>query len=173
MEEGQSDHSAIGGFPLEAGETLDALIKLYRLSEEPVTQILDLALEEILKLTGSAVGYIYFYDEGSRIFTLHSWSKSVMDSCSVVEMKSTYELDKTGLWGEAVRRRQPITVNDFQAQHPLKKGCPEGHVILKNFLTIPVYHAEAIVAVIAVGNKEGEYTLKDVNKIELIAKGVW
>lgn len=172
MGKGQSEHS-VTGHSQGTGETLEALTRLYRLSEEPVTQILDLALEEILQLTGSSVGYIYFFDENSRLFTLYSWSKGVMDSCSIVEKKTTYELDKTGIWGEAVRKRQPIIVNDFEKKHPLKKGYPEGHVVLKNFLTLPVFHVDSIVSVIGVGNKNGDYSNNDVLQLELVAKGVW
>jgi GAF domain-containing protein len=55
-----------------------------------------------------------------------------MAECAVAKPPTCYELDKTGIWGEAVRQRRPIIVNDFQAAHPLKKGCPEGHVQLFN-----------------------------------------
>ncbi|GFK95989.1 Sporulation kinase E [Fundidesulfovibrio magnetotacticus] len=157
----------------QARRTLEALIRLFRLSEADLGQLLDQALAETLAITKSAVGYIYFYDEGTRLFTLHAWSDSVMAACSITEKQTTYELDKTGLWGEAVRRRAPVLVNDFQAPDPCKKGYPEGHVPLRNFLTIPVFHADAVTAVIGVGNKHGDYVPDDVTNLELIARGVW
>ena len=156
-----------------ANKTLEAFIRLYRRSDQSIVQILDSALEETLSITESDVGYIYFYDEATRLFSLYSWSNSAMASCSVVEKKTSYELEKTGLWGEAVRKREPLIVNDYQAPHPLKRGQPEGHVALKNFLTIPIFHNEAIVAVIGVGNKKSDYTFTDVHQLELFSKGVW
>jgi len=156
-----------------ANKTLEAFIRLYRVSDQSIVQILDSALEETLSITESDVGYIYFYDEATRLFTLYSWSNSAMASCAVVEKKTSYELDKTGLWGEAVRRRKPLMVNDYTAPHPLKRGQPEGHVALKNFLTIPIFHNDAIVAVIGVGNKKSDYTVTDVHQLELFSKGVW
>lgn len=156
-----------------ANTILEAFIRLYQLSDQSIATILDTALEETLSITESNLGYIYFYDEATCLFTLHSWSNTAMASCAVLEKKTSYELDKTGLWGEAVRQRKPLIVNDYSAPHPLKRGQPEGHVALKNFLTIPIFHNEAIVAVVGVGNKKDDFTLSDVHQLELFSKGVW
>jgi len=157
----------------DEGSRLQAIIRLYELAEEPLATVLDYALEEALALTGSTVGYIYTFDESTRQFTLYSWSKHVMDSCSVVEKQTVYDLDKTGIWGEAVRQRRTILVNDFQAPNPLKKGYPEGHVALRNFLTVPVFLMGKAVAVVGLGNRPGDYTRADVEQLELFIKGVW
>jgi hypothetical protein len=58
---------------------------------------LDYALHEAINLTGSRVGYIYWYDEQKKLFVLNTWSKHVMKECSVVEPQTTYALDKTGI----------------------------------------------------------------------------
>ena|GEM_PF-1294778 len=150
-----------------------ALARLYSLSQRSIEDLLDYALDEALLLTDSAVGYIYFYNENAKIFTLYSWSKSAMQSCRLVEKQTSYELEHTGIWGEVVRGRAPVLVNDFHAPHPLKKGYPEGHVLLSNFLSIPVFQDNAIVAVVGMGNKTGNYTQQDITCLELFAQGVW
>lgn len=43
--------------------------------------------------------------------------------------------------GEAVRQGKPIILNDFQKEHALKKGYPEGHAPLNKFMTIPIFPA--------------------------------
>jgi PAS domain-containing protein len=103
------------------------LASLLRISQFPPTSIqelLDYALDEAIALTGSRIGYIYFYDETTQQFTLNTWSKDVMQQCAIAEPQTMYHLDKTGLWGEAVRQGEPIVVNDFQQPHPLRKGYP-------------------------------------------------
>ena len=90
-------------------------------------EFLDYALAEALELTGSRLGYIYFYHEEQQRFILNSWSREVMKECLVVNPATCYALNQTGLWGEAVRQRRPNVLNDCQAEHPLKKGYPEGH----------------------------------------------
>ncbi len=138
-----------------------------------IQQWLDFALDEAIKLTQSKIGYVYFYNEEQQQFVLNSWSKDVMAECRIQNPQTCYELDKTGIWGEAVRQRQPIILNDYAATHPLKKGYPEGHAPLRKFLTIPVFAGERIVAVVGVANKESDYTDGDVTQLSLLMNSVW
>ncbi|MBK5274207.1 MAG: GAF domain-containing protein [Desulfuromonadales bacterium] len=138
-----------------------------------IEEFLDYALAEALALTVSRVGYIYFYDESTRKFTLSSWSNDIMDIGTHVEKQTISELDKTGIWGETVRQKRPIVVNDFQAVHPLKKGYPEGHAPLYRFLTIPVIMQDRIVAVVGVANKPTDYNDTDVRQLTLMMDTVW
>ncbi|GAM09285.1 methyl sulfide methyltransferase-associated sensor [Geobacter sp. OR-1] len=149
---------------------------LYNITQYPFTnegEFLDHALDEVIRITESRIGYIYFYDEQKRQFTLNTWSKGVMKECTVLEQKTVYDLDNTGIWGEAVRQRRPILLNDFQAAHPQKKGLPDGHVPLKRFLTIPLIQDGVITAVVGVGNKETDYSDADVMTLKLFMDSVW
>ena len=149
---------------------------LVRVSQNPLKncqKLLDVALEEAITLTLSKIGYIYYYSEEAREFTLNSWSRGVMQNCNIVNPQTCYELDKTGVWGEVVRQRTPIIMNDFQTPHLLKKGYPEGHAPLYRFLSIPVFDNEQIVAVVAVANKESDYNQTDVLQLTLLMNSVW
>ena len=152
---------------------LQSLHDIAQYKAESTQDLLDFALNEAIKLTGSRIGYIYHYDEECRLFELNTWSKEVMKQCEVAEPQTLYELEKTGIWGEAVRQRRPIVVNDFQAPNPLKKGCPEGHVELRTFMTIPVFVGERVVAVIGMGNKDSDYDDSDVRQLSLLMDSVW
>lgn len=134
---------------------------------------LDYVLHEALKLTESQYGYIYLYDEEKCEFTLNSWTLGVMGDCDIVDKLTKYQLVDTGIWGEVVRQRKPIIVNDFQEFNQLKKGYPQGHVELENFMTIPVLMDEKIVAVVGLGNKKGDYKDNDVYQLTLLMNGVW
>ncbi|MBW7865219.1 MAG: PAS domain S-box protein [Candidatus Hydrogenedentes bacterium] len=149
---------------------------LVEILQHPATDrqtFLDYALEKAIELTESRLGYIYMYDEERREFVLNSWSKDVMAECAVANPESCYALDKTGIWGEAVRQRRPIIVNDFEAENPLKKGYPEGHVHLKTFLTVPVVRGEVIAGVVGVANREKGYEYSDVLQLSLLMDAVW
>ena len=152
---------------------LKSLVRILQYRAESVQDLLDYALEEAIKLTESKLGYIYHYDEDRKEFILNTWSKGVMDECRITDQQSVYELDKTGIWGEAVRQRKPIILNDFQAENLLKKGYPEGHAPLHKFMTIPIFTGDEIVAVVGVANKESDYTETDVLQLELLMDGVW
>ncbi len=152
---------------------LRTLVRILQHPAMSIQDLLDYALNEAVTLTESTVGYIYRYDEDRKQFVLNAWSKEVMPACSVQEPQLIYDLDRTGIWGEAVRQRRPIIVNDFQAPNPLKKGYPEGHVPLETFLTIPVTREDRIVATVGMGNKATGYTEADALQLTLLMDAVW
>ena len=151
----------------------ESLYRINQFSANNIQQLLDFALEEAISLTKSKIGYILFYDENKREFNLNTWSKEVMHQCSVMEPQTVYELDKTGIWGEAVRQRKSIMINDFEAPNCLKMGIPEGHAQLHKFLTIPVFSGEKIVAVVGVANKQDDYNNIDIIQLNLMMDAVW
>jgi len=154
-------------------ERLQCIVNVFQFNAPTTQELLDFALNESLHMTGSKYGYIYYYDEDTRLFTLNSWSHDVMDACQVVDPQTTYELEKTGIWGEAVRQRKPIMINNFAAPDPLKKGIPKGHVALTNFLTIPLFNLGKIVAVVGMANKETDYDESDLLQLSLLMDAVW
>ena len=101
---------------------MESLLRISQGTFDSVQDLLDFALDESIKLTGSKIGYIYFYNDVSQEFTLNTWSKDVMKECSINEKKTLYHLEKTGIWGEAVRQAKPIILNDFHGTSSIEKG---------------------------------------------------
>lgn len=154
-------------------ERMESLIKISQHKAGNLQELLDYALEEAIRLTRSRIGYIYFYSEEKKEFTLNTWSREVMTECTILDPQSIYPLESTGIWGEAVRQRKPVLINDFQAPDPLKKGYPGGHAKLHRFLTIPVFNQGRIELVVGVANKETGYDTSDVNQLMLLMDTVW
>lgn len=152
---------------------MEILLELYNFTASGVSEILNFALEKALELSESKIGYIYFYNEEAETFTLHAWSKNVMQACSVLNPETTYLLKNTGAWGEAVRQSKPFIINDYSGNNPHKKGIPHGHVELKNFLTVPVFSNNQIVATIGVANKPSNFNDTDIRQLQLLMNSVW
>jgi signal transduction histidine kinase len=154
----------------------DRLVLMQEVSQYHATSVqdlLDFALGKVIALTESSIGYIYHYHEDTQEFVLNTWSKAVMEACRVAEPQSIYQLDKTGIWGEVVRQRRPIMVNEYAAPSDLKKGYPDGHVHLSRFMSIPVFENDRIVAVVGVANKVLPYDQTDIKQLTLMMEGVW
>ncbi|MGI6706516.1 MAG: diguanylate cyclase [Clostridia bacterium] len=134
---------------------------------------LDYVLNESLRLTESQYGYIFLYDEDGKEFTLSSWSKGVMADCEIIDKQTIYSLQNTGLWGEVVRQREPIIINNYEAFNPMKKGYPEGHVGIQKYMSIPVIIEGRIVAVVGLANKEEDYNYYDVYQMIALMNGIW
>lgn len=152
---------------------LEALWRLSRMTEASLKQITDFVLEEGVRLTKSRIGYMAFMNEDESVLTMHSWSKTAMEQCAIIDKPIIYPLETTGLWGETVRQRRPIITNDYAAPNPHKKGYPEGHVKVRRHLNLPVFDGDRIVAVAGVGNKEEPYDESDVRQLTLLMTGMW
>ena len=152
---------------------LGILFRIFHYNADNVQTLLSYALDEALKMTGSKVGYIFYYNEDTQVLTLNTWSKNVMKECDVSETKIVYPLEETGLWGEVIRQRKPVILNNYQAENPVKKGYPAGHIEITRFLSIPVFIDQRIAAVVGVANKEYDYDETDILQFSLLMNGVW
>ena len=154
-------------------ERLKAAVDLLQQRPGSLPEFLEQAMDKAIQLTASTIGYINLYDDKQEQFRTNCWSRSVLPQCAVHNPPTFYQLDRTGLWGEAVRQRRPILINDFQADHPLKRGYPEGHVHLERFLTVPVIHEGRVKAVVGVANKGADYDDTDTLTLSLLMEAVW
>ena len=156
-----------------AERILRVLLQLSQRQTQNVRDLLDNALSEAIGLTESKIGHIHIYDESRHEFILNTWSKETLPECAIANPRTCCKLEETGAWGEAVRQRKAVVLNDFQADHPSKKGYPEGHVSISRFMTLPVFKGNSIVAVVCVANKANAYDDTDVLQLTLLMDGVW
>ncbi|HPO14500.1 MAG TPA: GAF domain-containing protein [Candidatus Hydrogenedentes bacterium] len=154
-------------------ERLQALLELGRMTDHPLEQITDFALEKAVSLTRSTVGYFAFTNEDESVLTMYSWSREAMEECRMDTKPREFPVNTTGLWGEAIRQRKPVITNDYMAPSPLKKGYPEGHVPISRHMNIPLFDGDHIVVVAGVGNKAEPYEESDVRQLTLLMDGMW
>ncbi|MDO9492727.1 HD domain-containing phosphohydrolase [Acetobacterium sp.] len=133
---------------------------------------LDYVLHEALKLTDSSIGYICFYDEKKQQFTLNAWSKGLIKGAEIVEPKLTYPLEEAGSWGEAVRFRKPVILNNDGTKPSSEQELPGGQKVSGNFIAIPIFIDERIKAVVGFAGKEDHYSDNDVYEITVLMNGV-
>ena len=152
---------------------LESLLRISQYKSKSKQDLLDYALKEAIYLSNSKIGYIYYYNEAAQEFILNTWSSEVKDQCSVKSSQSVQKLDKTGCWGEAVRQRKPFIINNFVDANSFCIGTPEGHVKMHNFLTIPVFFDDSIVAVVGLANKPEDFNYSDVQQLTLLMDVVW
>ena len=154
-------------------QRLQSLADIFQFQAASQQELFDYALEQALLLTGSRIGFICDYVAKTRELVLVSWSREVMRQCGMEGKQDCFQLDRIGLLGEAVRQRKPVLVNDYQAENTLKNGYPQGHVVLHNFLAIPILQQGAVVAVVGVANKDEDYNQGDINELILLMDAVW
>ncbi len=152
---------------------LEALWEFSRMTEASMARISEFALDRLVGLTGSTVGLIAFLDEAETALTVHHWSRSAVEQCSLADKPAHLGDADTGLWANAIRNRKPVILNDYSAHHPDKKGYPPGHVSLSRVMLVPILDGERITAVTAVANKPEEYDTADLRQSVLLMDGMW
>ena len=144
---------------------LEALWEMARLVDADYSTLCNHVLAEIVALTQSGYGFYGFLDEDESVMTVYSWSGEAMEECQIRDKPIEYSIVEAGLWGDAVRHRRTLIINDYQADHPSKKGLPDGHVSLSRILAVPIFSHGRIVALAAVANRATEYTEEDAEQI--------
>ena len=84
-----------------------------------------------------------------------------------------FPIPESGIWGDAIRERKAIVINDYSSPHYSKKGTPEGHLPLTRLVSIPIFEGDKIVMLAAVANKKIDYDDSDIHQLTLLFDGMW
>jgi signal transduction histidine kinase len=151
---------------------LEALLELTRMTGATEQEIADYALEAAVRLTGSEVGWMGAL-ENEEVVNLYNFSSQARKECEVVGRPHSFYIKGGGIWRLPITERRPIILNDYKAPNRARKGFPEGHMQLRNFLAVPVFDGLAVVAIAEVGNKKTDYDRTDVRQLTLLMNDVW
>jgi len=151
---------------------LKALVRLAKMHSYGFSEVAHFVLEEMVKLTRSEMGYFALYDEKRDLLTMYSWSQAGMKQCRVEDKPIEYPMETVGIWGEPVRQKRAIIVNDYSAPSPLIKGIPKGHVALDRLLMVPLMHNGKVIGTAGVANKAQPYDGSDINQMALLMDGM-
>lgn len=134
-----------------------------------IKEVLQKTLDEAEKLTMSSIGFFHFVEEDQTTLSLQAWSTNTEKTgCKVPEKREHYCLDKAGVWADAVRERKSVIHNDYVSLKS-RKGMPEGHVVVRREVVIPIFHGDNIIALMGVGNKPSDYDEEDLYWLEMLA----
>jgi len=148
-----------------ANERLESLWSISSLHDLDNKEICDKVLGTVVEMTESPHGFFGFINEDETKMTIFSWLGDVMKDCKMVEKPLDYMIAEAGIWGDVVRKRRPLIINDFLSYNSIIKGYPQGHIELKRLLVCPIFVNEKIVSIAAVANKENEYVEDDIKQV--------
>jgi PAS domain S-box-containing protein len=152
---------------------LEALLQLGEMADAPQARIADFALDRVVRLTGSELGFLGFLKEDESVMSMHAWTDGTMHRLPVDGSPEAFEVSAGGLWAEAVRSRQPVIINDYVPLEPETAGTAAGQLPIRRFLSVPVFDDSRIVATAAVANKQEPYERDDVRQVSLLMDGMW
>lgn len=136
-------------------------------------ELLQYALDQVCAINESPVGFYHFVDPDQQALTLQAWStRTLQEFCRAEQHEKHYSVDQAGVWADCIQTRAPVIHNDY-ASLANKKELPPGHAPVIRELVVPVLRDERIVAVLGVGNKACDYTLRDAEEVTYLADVIW
>jgi len=151
---------------------LESLWNITKIADAEIKTISDRVLTEAQKMTDSKYAFYGFISEDEKTMALHAWSQETHSDCNVMDKTLHFQIQKAGIWADAVRKRQVVTLNDFQTEAPGKKGLPHGHVALTRLMVVPLVVGDKVLSIAAVANKQGEYTEADEKQMQAFLRNV-
>ena len=138
-----------------------------------IKQLLQMTLDKAEMLTDSSIGFFHYVDDDQKTLSLQQWSTNTLNMlCKAKGDAHQYNVDKAGVWADALRARKAVIHNNF-ASLPDRKGMPEGHAIVIREALVPIFRYNKVVAILGVGNKLSNYDEYDITWLTIIADAAW
>jgi PAS domain S-box-containing protein len=160
-----------------SNERLKILDQVHKMDKDDEESIIEYALEEGERITGSKIAYLHFVEMNGGMeeedvhLELFRWSKNTMTMCDAKKSRH-YPLCDAGIWADPVRQKKPVIHNDYEAE-TTKKGLPEGHAVLTRHMAVPIMDGDKVVGVAGVGNKDNPYDDNDVMQLSALMNSMW
>jgi len=156
-----------------------ALASLYVPLIDPASNITDIMVavrDQARSLTGSEHGYVSIIDSETRDLISYSPTRMMGEGLFTVAEKGrgiAFPIGPdgryNGLYGHALNTKKAFYTN-APAEHPAARGIPEGHIVLKRFLAVPVLIGEELVGDVNVANADRDYTEEDLDAVRRLAE---
>src|SRR6266851_6299907 len=130
-----------------------------------LAEILERALDDCLELTGSNLGYVDLLNaDGHR--ELAAVKGADMDGAFVRPLSGLAV--HTNL-ANAVILKQQIKISNDVADDRDSIGVPNGHPPVRRVMGAPLVAGDAVLGMVVVANKHGEYTPEDASSFSIFA----
>jgi two-component sensor histidine kinase len=144
------------------------------LGRETEEQTCELFLELAEMVTSSRISFIGEIGTDGFLHDL-AISNPAWDACSMRDKSGHRRLPGNlpirGVLGRVLIDGRSLIVND-PASHPDWIGMPPGHPPLTNFMGVPLTREGSTVGLVAVGNREGDYSTEDLHALEAMARAI-
>jgi PAS domain S-box-containing protein len=137
------------------------------ISTMSIKDISNLVLESAKEVTTSKYGYVGYIDPKTSFLVSITMTKDIWGECEVPDKSVVFE-KYVGLWGWVLDNHEPLLTNDPSAD-PRSGGTPEGHIKIRNFLSVPAMMDNKLVGQIALANSDRAYTEDDITNITRLA----
>ena len=147
---------------------LEALLRLNQMTETPLDELTDFALQEAVQLTHSRRGWLTFFNANTPTVMVRFWPQPAHGT-------GTQELPLAteGYWADPAHQREPVVCNEMSADSPPPRGAKSFSQPVHRYVSIPVLDGDRLVARAGVADKEIPYDDADLRQLTLLMQGMW
>jgi two-component system, cell cycle sensor histidine kinase and response regulator CckA len=139
-----------------------------------VEALLLATIDEAEQLTDSAIGFCNLFGNNHLPSAIQVMSTNMQKSLrrEAATGGAHPSLNKTGLWGEAIEKRDAVINNKYNA---IEDGIkpPNSHALIMRTLVVPLLEGERVVATLGVVNKGSNYDDEDRHWVKMVAEIAW
>lgn len=148
---------------------LAALHRLSHMDAAPEEQVIRYSLEQAVKLTGSAFGYLHVggrtESESGRIY----WSQGMVSQERVMSTEKIIQLP----WTEGDGHREVWHSEVVNAAKGSFSDAIGADIAVERYTITPVLDDGKIACLVGVANKKEPYTSSDLRQLDLFINGMW
>ena len=125
-----------------------------------IEELLQAAMDEVKRLTGSTIGFCYFLRDDMRDTVLQVLS---------ADSGKLSPLTHTGLLVEALRAQRTLINNECDTASGMHRNQQDKHSEFRRTLVVPIIKDEVVTAIVGVGGKSSFYDEDDEQVVKFIA----
>lgn len=155
--------------PAETHELPPGLFEAFRqcLNTPNIDELSAMTLEQCRRFTDSEFGFVGYLEPATGFLICPTMTRDIFAQCKV-EGKTVVFEKAGGLGGWVLDQRAPLVTND-PAAHPASVGTPPGHLPIRKFMGVPCFSQSRIMGMIALANKDSDYTEHDLRIVTAFA----
>jgi len=140
-----------------------------------IEEVADIVLAQARQLTGSEHGFVSSIDSETGGIIGHTLTHMMAQQCRVLADRQNIVFrprpdgSYPALFGHALNTGGGF-YTDAPSRHPASTGLPDGHILLRNFLTVPALVGDKVVGQIALANSNRGYSDRELDAITRMAK---
>jgi PAS domain S-box-containing protein len=151
---------------------LEALWGLFSLDGIDDEALYEVVLRKLVLMTESECGFLGVTSEDGSAMRIAAWCGEGVEFPPVGGESGSVRIEEAGVWGEAVRRKEPLIINDYSSSGETGREIPPGHPPLFRLMAVPVQSEGRVVSLAVLANKGMAYEESDLRQVSAFLSGV-
>ncbi len=151
------------------------MAKLYELaSMESLGErtLVDNVLEHAVRLTGSCIGYVHFFESDNAIPTKSHWTSNIPENCRTTHATCDLISRMRPIWHDCFVSQSSVILN--AVDDPTSPcGSTETTAILTRQAAVPIVVDGVVVMIVGVASKGEAYNDSDIRMLQLMMIELW